>query len=81
MGLREVVLVHIYKFSKKRGFRYGINIKYIARDLGISEGVVRAVVEGLRRDGLVFYVRWMGNVYVLPTKKGRRVVERVIGRV
>ncbi len=70
------VMKLIYGFSKKRGFRYGINKEYIARDLNTFEPLIEVYLNDLKKKGWVFFKNWKGNIYVLPTKKGRAEFER-----
>lgn len=59
-------LNEIYLFSKKRGFRYGINEMYIRN---------KSHVNKLFEKKLVFFKKWKGHIYWLPTFKGRSIVE------
>ncbi len=70
------VLLGIYKFAEQRGFRFGINQKYILDNIGYHHSNrFEQVLEDLFTDKLIFYKIQHGNRYWLPTKLGRQYVE------
>ena len=66
-------LRQVYYFSKKRNWRYGLNIRYIR---------VRNrehIFNKLYRKGVIYTINWRGNTYVFIKKDWRRKIAELVG--
>ncbi len=71
------VLLGIYEFSANHGFRLGINQDYILGNIGYHHSNrFEQVLIDLSEYGFIFYKNIYRNRYWLPTKKGRRYIEK-----
>jgi len=60
-------LKKIYEFSKARGFRLGLNERYV--------GIPPKDLVDLEARGYLWGRRRYGNTYWIPTEKGKKLVE------
>lgn len=68
------VLLHIYRFSKDGDFRYGLNERHIKDARGASFDQL----DGLLKQGLIWYKKKFGSRYWFPTTAGSRYAKQIL---